>query len=185
MENLFNKINVRFLRRLKRSLNPPERSLIKPQQFLWNSDPYLDVLHEEFKSNENWFNQIEAEFIRQSIVQKRRNVSWRWRIAIGVILGLSGLFVTAMIFLGLSRINRAKELRELAETSLQENQSLDGMEDIVEAGKILENRGLQLLLFLNQLLTRTDLREEVRGTLLRAVYTVKEIDPPTSGARYG
>ncbi|MGK7948019.1 MAG: caspase family protein [Xenococcaceae cyanobacterium] len=176
VESLFNKINERLLRLLRRSMNPSKERSIEPKQFLWNSDPYLEVLSEEFESNKNWFNQIEGEFVRQSIVQKRRNVSWRWRIAIGVILGLSGLFVTAMIFFGLSRINGAKDLRKSAEINLQENQSLDGMEDILEAGKILEDRGLQLLLLVNQLLTKTDLREQVRGTLLRAVYTVKELD---------
>jgi WD40 repeat protein len=146
-------------------------SSTKPEQFLWNSDPYLEVLDRELQSENNWFNQVEAEFLQQSIGRKRRNISLRWRIAIGVILGLSGLSLATAIFLGLSRINQAKVLRESAEISLQENNSLDGMVDIVTATNILRDQGLQLLL-----LFQNDLQEQIRGTLLRAVHTVKEIE---------
>jgi WD40 repeat protein len=146
-------------------------SSLEPEQFLWNSDPYLEVLDRELQSENNWFNQVETKFLQQSIQRKRRNVSLRWRIAIGVILGLSGLSIATAIFLGLSRINQARVLRESAEISLQENHSLDGMVDIVTASNILRDRGLQLLL-----LFQNDLQEQIRGTLLRAVHTVKEIE---------
>ena len=175
MENLFKKIN---LKKINARINTQFVRLLsrKAKQFLWNANPYLDVLYEELKSNENCFNQVEAEFVQESVGQKRHNISWRWRIAIGVIIGLSGLFSIATIFLGLSKINEAKVLRESAEINLQENQSLDGLEDSLEASKILNNKGLQLLLRIEQLWSQTNLREKVRGTLLRAVYTVRESD---------
>ena len=163
---------------LKRSPNPSETSRTNPQQYLWNASPYLDVLNQEVlnSSKNNWLNLVETEFVRQSVWQKRRNISLRRWIATIVIFGLSGLSLVATIFLGFSRINQAKVLRTSAEVSLQENQSLDGMIDILEAGKIIENRGLQLLLPVNHWLSKTDVKEEVRGTLLTAVYTVKESD---------
>jgi WD40 repeat protein len=176
VENLFNKTTAQLVRRLRRKQNQQERSREKPVQFLWNANPYLDVLAKELNSDDNWLNQVEAEFVQQSVLQKRRNISWRWRIAIAVILGLSGLTITALIFLGLSKINEARTLRESAEINLQKNQSLDGMVDSLEAGKLLNNKGVQLLLLIEQLLSKTDLREQVRGTLLRAVYTVRELN---------
>ena len=138
----------------------------KKSKFIWNASPFLDFLKLVLKSEQNnWFNQLEAEFVQKSVEQKHRNICLRWQIAIAVILGLSGL-------LGLSKINEARTLRESAEINLQKNQSLDGMRDSLGAGNILNNKGVQLLL----LITGTDLQEQVRGTLLRAVYTVRELD---------
>jgi WD40 repeat protein len=168
-ENQQNELNSNFSDDNKAFFNP--FSATKAEQFLWNSDPYLEVLDRELQSENNWFNQVEANFLQQSIQRKRRNVSLRWRIAIGVILGLSGLSIATAIFLGLSRINQARVLRESAEISLKENQSLDGMIDIVAASNILRDRGLQLLL-----LFQNDLQKQIEGTLLRAVNTVKEIE---------
>jgi WD40 repeat protein len=50
------------------------------------------------------------------------------------------------------------------------------MVDSLKAGKLLNNKGVQLLLLIEQLRSKTDLREQVRGTLLRAVYTVRELN---------
>ncbi len=176
LENWFARINTKLIRAKERSHYRQERSLAKPKQFLWNSNPYLDVLKKQLESQEHWFNQIETEFVRQSAIQKRRNISWRWRIAMGVILGLSGLFALATIFLGLSRINQAEVLRKSAEINLQENQSRDGMVESLESANILNGQGLQLLLLIKNLFSQTNLREQVRGTLLTAIYTVREIE---------
>jgi Caspase domain len=67
-----------------------------PRQFLWDANPYLTVLEQEFNANDSWLSQVEAEFVRQSVWQKRRNKSWRWRIAIAVMLVLGGLTVWAL-----------------------------------------------------------------------------------------
>lgn len=48
-------------------------------EFLWNGNPYLDLLNKELQKDENWFNKLEAEFVQQSVLQKRRNNSLRWR----------------------------------------------------------------------------------------------------------
>ena len=90
VENLFNKIPAQIARLWRRSQNQQKRSREKNAQFLWNANPYLDVLDQKLKSDDNWLNQVESEFVQQSVWQKRHNNSWRWRIAIAVILGLSG-----------------------------------------------------------------------------------------------
>ena len=54
-------------------------------------------MDKQLKSDDNWLNQVEAEFVQQSVLQKRQNISWRWRIAIAVMLVLSGLTIAALI----------------------------------------------------------------------------------------
>ena len=94
VENLLFKLPGYLIRRLQSSQEEQRRL---PTQFLWNSNPYLDVLDQENQENNNWLNQIEREFVQASILQKRRNGSWRLRIAITIILGLSGLTAFAFI----------------------------------------------------------------------------------------
>jgi WD40 repeat protein len=179
IETKLSKIPAQLARLLPRSPQQPEGAREKPGQFLWNANPYLDVLDRELKSEDNWLNQIEAEFVQTSVWQKRRNISWRWRIAFVVVLGLS-------VLLGVSKINEAKTLRASAEINLQKNQSLDGKNDVVRAGNILQNPGVQLLLLIEKLLPpQTDLQEQVRGTLLRAAYTVRELDRQTENQGKG
>ncbi|MFM6402366.1 MAG: WD40 repeat domain-containing protein, partial [Planktothrix sp.] len=53
-----------------------------------------------------WLNQIEAEFVQQSVLQKRQNISWRWRIAGVVTLTISAAAIIAFI----QWINAQKQL---------------------------------------------------------------------------
>ncbi|MBW4499030.1 MAG: WD40 repeat domain-containing protein [Scytonema hyalinum WJT4-NPBG1] len=170
VENLLSKTDTELIRLWRRSQsNQQKSSKEKPAEFLWNGNPYLDVLNEQLNSQQNWFNKLEAEFVGRSVLQKRRNVSWRWRIAIGVILGLSGLALGLLFFLGRSQIREASRLRESAEISLDDNQSLDGMIKILQAGNTLKKRLLKFFPLNPPLL-----QEQIEGTLQRAVYTVRE-----------
>ena len=92
---------------LQRRLTPAAVEWQQKQQgrFLWNADPYLDLLRKALKSDDNWFNEVEEEFVRRSIQQKGRNVRWRWGIATAVIVGLSGL----TIFAELQRRNAVRQ----------------------------------------------------------------------------
>ncbi|MBD2165554.1 caspase family protein [Calothrix membranacea FACHB-236] len=168
VENLINKINAQFVRSQRQTSDNQERSRDKPQQFLWNANPYLDVLNENLISNANWFNQLEAEFVQQSVRQKHRNIHLRWSIAIAVILGLSGLTTIALINQRGELIGRIGESRKTAVVSLRENQTLDGMIEILHARKIFQHPLLWLFP------PETKLREQVEGTLQKAVYTVRE-----------
>jgi hypothetical protein len=73
LENSFNKTTAKLVRLLRRTQNQPERSRGKNAQFLWNANPYLDVLDKELNSDDNWLNQVEAEFVQRSVRQKYRN----------------------------------------------------------------------------------------------------------------
>jgi WD40 repeat protein len=168
--NFYDRINAKIARLWQRNPNQQSTSHSQSAQFLWNANPYLDVLKERLNSSRNWFNQIEAEFVERSIFQKRRNVNLRWSIAIGVILGLSGLTIYALMNLRQAQINQTKASRATAEAYLRSNQALDGMLSSLQAGKSLQSPLLALFK------PGDRLPEEVRGTLQRAVYTVKEIN---------
>ena len=95
-ENLVNQIPTQIARLLHRDQNQRGQLKNKPLQFLWDSNPSLGVLDKELSCDDNWLNQVEKEFVQESILQKRRNISWRRRIVIAVMLGLSGLTIFAL-----------------------------------------------------------------------------------------
>ncbi|RCJ37936.1 hypothetical protein A6770_14220 [Nostoc minutum NIES-26] len=166
-ENLINKINTLAWQLWRQRQNQQASSREKPVQFLWDTNPYLDVLNREFQANYNWFNEVEAEFVQQSVLQKRRNISWRWRIAIAVILGLSGLTIAALINQRSAKIGETSASRETAEAKLQER-GLDALVYSLRAGNSLQYPLLQLFRPSEQL------QNQVRGTLQEAVYSVRE-----------
>ncbi|WP_414625152.1 caspase family protein [Calothrix sp. CCY 0018] len=168
VENLFNKTTAQLIQLWKQRQNQQQSLREKPGQFLWNSNPYLDVLNEQLNFKQNWFNKLESEFVASSVLQKRRNISWRWRVTISVILGLTGLTIGLFFYLRSSQIREASKSRESAEISLENNQSLDGMITILQAGNILKQPLLQLFP------PNIQLKEDIEGTLQKAVYTVRE-----------
>ncbi|WP_404790155.1 SUMF1/EgtB/PvdO family nonheme iron enzyme [Altericista sp. CCNU0014] len=97
IENLLSKIFDRFDRLLRRSRKVQNRSGDKSQHFLWDGNPYLDLLNKELKSEDNGFNSMEREFIQESALQKRRNISWRWRGALTIMLVTSYLALNQIV----------------------------------------------------------------------------------------
>ena len=87
---------------LQRRLTPAALDWKRQQQprFLWNTDPYLDVLQKEVlnSQNNNWLNQLETEFVQQSIRQKHRDTRSRWGIGITVSLVSTVLVSSAATF---------------------------------------------------------------------------------------
>ncbi len=138
IESLLSKASAQVVRLWQRSQPQQERSREQSGQFLWNTNPYLDVLNEQLQSKNNWFNQIEAEFVQESVLQRRQNTSWRWRIATAVILGLSGLTIAALIGQRNAQIGQAQASRQNAEANLLSKQELDALISALRAGKALE-----------------------------------------------
>ncbi|WP_413168071.1 WD40 repeat domain-containing protein [Capilliphycus salinus ALCB114379] len=168
IESLVNQISEQVVRRWQQTPDQQGRWREKSVQFLWNANPYLEVLNETLNSNDNWFNEVEAEFVQKSIQKKRQNVSWRRRIAIGVILSLSGLTTAALLYQRGSQIREARTLRSSAEINLADNQSLDSMVEILQAGNTLKNPLLKLFP------PNSQLQRKIEGTLQTAIYTVRE-----------
>jgi len=122
-----------------RPQNTQERPREKKVQFLWNGNPYLDVLRKTLKSSDYWFNQVEAEFVQQSIWQRRRNVNLRWGIATGVIILSSGLTVWALIGQKQALIEQISANQNSSETELRTNQpTLEALISSLRAGKSLK-----------------------------------------------
>ena len=90
---------------LQRRLTPAALEWKSKQQarFLWNADPYLDVLKQVLKSEkDNWFNQVEAEFVQRSVWQRRKNVNLRWGLTSLAFLVLSSFTLAIYIQLKLT-----------------------------------------------------------------------------------
>jgi len=164
LENLLSKVSAQVARRWQRSQQQQERSREKPGQFLWNTNPYLDVLYQQLQSNHNWFNRVESEFVQESVLQRRQNTSWRWRIATGVILGLSGLTIAALIGQRSAQIGQTRASRESAEANFRTNEHLDALVASLRAGKNTK-----------QIISPDDaLHNQVGQTLRNMVYGAKE-----------
>ena len=109
-ENFLNKIktlkNTQLARLWQRTPEQQKDSRDKTVQFLWNANPYLDVLNQELNSEDNWFNQVEVEFVQRSVRQKSFNTRRNWVVAIAVMLGL-GTGLVLSTYLGLQSRKQA------------------------------------------------------------------------------
>ncbi|WP_418904166.1 caspase family protein [Moorena producens] len=85
---------------LQRRLTPAaqEWESQKKAKFLWNANPRLDLLKKVLNSENNWFNQVEAEFVQRSVRRKSFNTSRNWVVAIAVMLGLGTGLVLSTYF---------------------------------------------------------------------------------------
>ncbi|WP_445248015.1 nSTAND1 domain-containing NTPase [Microcoleus sp. OTE_8_concoct_300] len=72
-------------------------------RYLWDDDPRLGQLKQILIIN-NWFNQIEDEFVRESLVEKKRNAYRLTGIVTGVVIVLIGLTLAALYQAKLSRL---------------------------------------------------------------------------------
>ncbi len=146
----------------------PQRS--QSGLFLWNTNPYLDVLNAQLQSNHNWFNQIESEFVQRSVLRRRQKTSWQRRITAAVILGLSGLTFWALTNLRQAKISQMLTSTESAGGNLQSDHLiLEALVDSLSAGHALRHEWL-LKLFP----PKEQEQSQVIKTLRKAVYTVRE-----------
>ena len=145
----------------------------KQQQprFLWNANPYLDVLNKEVlkSTDNNWLNKVEAEFVRLSINRRKRNSRMRWVIAASVIVGLSGLTVWALRNLRNAQIQEISSLREASEANLVSDNQLDALLQSLQAGKRLRNNQLLKLFPPN-----SQQQDELTRTIRKVFYLGKE-----------
>ena len=144
IKNLINKINPKLVTQLKRSPKQPERSQDKPERFLWNASPYLDVLNKEVlnSSNNNWLNKLETKFVIQSIRRRRRNIQARRGFTLGGILVLSMLTIAALIGQRNAQISQTQALIESSDARFDAEQNFDALLDSLRAAKKLDESGL-------------------------------------------
>ncbi|MGC1306581.1 MAG: caspase family protein [Phormidesmis sp.] len=170
LENALNKLGTHLAQTLgqmwrQRQRDRPQNS---SQQFLWNTSPYLDVFQQELKANNHRLNRLETEFVQESLLLKRRTTSWRWRLAIALILVLSGLVIAALLGRRAALIGQIRTSRNSAEVNFRAGQQLDAMQDSLNAAQTFTQPLLQAFRPSSQL------KEQVSGTLQKAVYSVNE-----------
>ncbi len=149
-----------------------ERRGERKGQFLWNGNPYLDVLKRRLKPDDHWFNQVESEFVQQSVWRRRRNVNLRWSIAIGVTVVSLSLTAWALSNLRQALIQQISAEKNSTETAFRANQmTLETLISSLRAGKSLKSLFLRRLFPPNQ-----QWQNQVLTTLQKAVYQVKELN---------
>ncbi|MGB3509732.1 MAG: caspase family protein [Microcoleaceae cyanobacterium] len=125
---------------LQRRLTPAAEEWKKQQQvrFLWNANPRLDLLKKVSLSDQNWLNQVEAEFVQRSVRKKRSNTIVRWSIAGSVLLG--AMIFSAAIWMQWrnSELNNANSLGRYSLSLFAEHKKMEAFVEVIRAGKILQ-----------------------------------------------
>ena len=155
---------------LQRRLTPSalEWNHQRQVKFLWNANPYLDVLDKEilFSPDNNWLNQVETEFVRQSIRQKRKNRITRWTLVSTAFLLLSSATGIAINF----AIDAQNKFLEASSTSadsmFNSGRELDALVKATETGESLKNTPAFVINEKNRI--------QVIDTLRKIVYGIKE-----------
>ena len=109
VENIFSITKDGFFRLLRGMSEEKERLVGKPKHYLWNTNPYLNVLKEKLDANDYLFNQIEAEFLQISI-RRKRNI--RRIVSISVAGGV--IIIGIAIISVLTEKQRSEALRSKA-----------------------------------------------------------------------
>ncbi|MEM9771781.1 MAG: caspase family protein, partial [Cyanobacteria bacterium P01_D01_bin.73] len=99
------------------------------RDFLWTTEPRLDVLGKLLKDRQFWFNADESEFVECSLFQRRRNITLRWAITTTVLTVITGIgaiatlnFWEASRNLTLANQNRMQQYIEAAKFYQTEHQ---------------------------------------------------------------
>ena len=153
---------------LKERLTPATREWVHEQKgkFLWNANPHLDLLKELLKlqnKDKNWLNSLETEFIKRSLRKRNKNAVIRWNIAIGVILGLSGLSVFSYIQQRATQRQNISTLIEASNAQVLAQQQLEAMVSAIQAAKQA------------QMLGQSDVLSQSLSALQNAFYKTQEI----------
>ena len=149
---------------LQRRLTPAALEWKSQQQakFLWNADPRLDLLKQVLDSSDNWFNQVETEFVRQSIRKKHKNIVGRWSLGIGAVVMLSSAAMIA-IYNRTDALNNSLETYiASSEADLSSGRELEALIEGVKAGKLIkknqywvgEETRIHVLVHLGQLIQK-------------------------------
>ncbi|MEG5172817.1 nSTAND1 domain-containing NTPase [Microcoleus sp. B3-D7] len=176
-ENLSNKVIGKLVRLWQGTSDEQKDGQDKREDFLWHTNPRLDLLEEQVNSDEIWFNKLEAEFVYHSIERKHRNRRVWWSGAIALFAIFSVLSVGAAIYYKEARnANReaqkgkVRAYRQASEANLLLNKDLDALIDSLRAGKSLQDPRFQLFK------SEFKLQNQVKLTLQNAVYSAKELN---------
>ena len=162
--------------RLERRLTPAalEWKDRQQQKFLWNANPYLDVLNKEVLNSpdNNWFNQLEAEFVQRSLVRKRLNICMRWSFVTVAFLVLSGVTIWAIYNWKNAQNESLLSSSALAESLFVSNRELDALKEAIKTGEQLKK--MDNIFFIKNIFVKEDTKIRVLITLQHIVYGLRE-----------
>jgi WD40 repeat protein len=128
---------------------------------LWNGHPRLPQAEQIAKSNDNWLNQVEADFVQESSLQRRRNMYLRWGIAGVVTLIISAAWINAQKQL----VSTIGALTNNSQELFESNKRFDALLASLNAGKNFQ----QLAFGANP-----DLQMRIKDALQNPIIWVKE-----------
>ncbi|NEO18737.1 caspase family protein [Moorena sp. SIO4A5] len=138
-------------------------------RFLWHTNPRLDLLKKVLNSDNNWLNQVEAEFVRCSVRRKSFNTNRNSGVAIAVIVGLiTGLF--SLIGQRNALFGQIKADRQAAEAKFGFYPDLEALLASLRAAKSIQDWPGYLSLFKPD----PKLKIQVTKTLHKVAYGVRE-----------
>ncbi|NEO04518.1 MAG: hypothetical protein F6K51_02590 [Moorea sp. SIO3I8] len=138
-------------------------------RFLWHTNPRLDLLKKVLNSDNNWLNQVEAEFVRCSVRRKSFNTNRNSGVAIAVIVGLiTGLF--SLIGQRNALFGQIKADRQAAEAKFGFYPDLEALLASLRAAKSIQDWPGYLSLFKPD----SKIQAEVLQTLRMALYSTRE-----------
>jgi len=161
---------------LQRRLTPAALEWKTQQQvrFLWNANPYLEVLKKELNKSleNNWLNRVEAEFVQRSVARKHFNICRRWSSIAGAFLLLSAATLRA-IFNGINAQNEALvSSSSLADSLFVADRQLDALKTAIRTGEQLKQ--MENKFFLNHIFVKEDTKFRVLTALQQIVYHIQE-----------
>ncbi|MFZ1029853.1 MAG: caspase family protein [Limnoraphis robusta] len=143
--------------RKQRKAESSKSSREKSIHYLWDDDPRLEQLKRILIDN-NWFNRTEDNFIRESLIEQRRNTYRLIGIVTAVGLGLVGLTITALYQ---AEVSSLREKAARAQNLLSSDSPMEGLILAIQATGESQDRLRQVL-------------PEIQAVLPNAIDTVRE-----------
>ncbi|MEG4963492.1 MULTISPECIES: nSTAND1 domain-containing NTPase [unclassified Microcoleus] len=160
-QNVFYQINATLIKVGKRKPSLQKRSQEKQEEFLWDTNPYLKVLDEHLKYDENWFNEVEAEFLQRSLRRRRNNL--RRKISL-----IATAFAVTLGFLfyqwNQNLQAQSRSLALSAEQLFSSDRELDALIEALKALKIMKQA----------VWVSSNTQEEVVSALQSVIYRIRE-----------
>ncbi|MEG5066413.1 caspase family protein [Microcoleus sp. B3-A4] len=144
-------------RRKQRKAESSKRSREKSVQYLWDDDPRLEQLKRILIGN-NWFNRTEDSFVRESLIEQRRNSYRLIEIVTAVGVGLVGLTIAALYQ---AEVSSLREKAARAQLSLSSGSPMDGLILAIQATGESQDRLKQVV-------------PQLQSVLPEAIHTVRE-----------
>ncbi|MBO3460402.1 nSTAND1 domain-containing NTPase [Aetokthonos hydrillicola] len=104
-------------------------------KFLWDTNPYLEVLKKILYSSDNWFNQLESQFVRLSLQKRKNNKRLRDSLLFGLFFLISAI---AFIQWRQTQIEQIEKFLASSEVSFNSSQQLEALVKSLNAAKQLE-----------------------------------------------